>query len=81
MGPGAVQVVVERAGGNNQFKFQRRVKMTVRNGTYSGRIRLRTPGPVPLHGEGGRHGPLAAGLRPRRPPHRGQRRSRPHLAP
>ena len=41
---GAVQVVVERAGGNNQFKFQRRVKMTVRNGKYSGRIRLRTPG-------------------------------------
>jgi hypothetical protein len=43
-GSGAVQVVVERAGGNNRFKFQRRVKMTVRDGTYSGRIRLRTPG-------------------------------------
>ncbi len=43
-GSGAVQVVVERAGGNNRFKFQRRVKMTVRDGTYSGRIRLRKPG-------------------------------------
>ena len=41
---GPVQVVVERAGGTNQFKFQRRVSMTVRDGSYSGRIRLRTPG-------------------------------------
>ncbi len=41
---GPVQVVVERAGGTNEFKFQRRVSMTVRNGRYSGRIRLRTPG-------------------------------------
>ena len=37
-------MVVERAGGDNRFKFQRRVTMSVRNGKYSGRIRLRTPG-------------------------------------
>ncbi len=41
---GPVEVVVERAGGTNRFKFQRRVKMTVRSGRYSGRIRLRKPG-------------------------------------
>ena len=39
-----MQIVVERAGGDNRFKFQRRVKMSVRDGEYSGRIPLRKPG-------------------------------------
>jgi uncharacterized protein with LGFP repeats len=41
---GRVDVVVERAGGDGRFTFQRRVAMTVRRGRYSGRITLRTPG-------------------------------------
>jgi hypothetical protein len=41
---GSVQVVVERAGGNGRFKFQRRVAMTVRDGEFRGRIPLRKPG-------------------------------------
>jgi hypothetical protein len=41
---GSVQIVVERAGGDNRFKFQRRVTMTVRDGEYRGRITLRKPG-------------------------------------
>jgi uncharacterized protein with LGFP repeats len=40
----SVDVVVERAGGDSRFRFQRRVRMSVRNGRYSGRITLRTPG-------------------------------------
>jgi hypothetical protein len=40
----SVDVVVERAGGDSRFRFQRRVRMNVRNGRYSGRITLRTPG-------------------------------------
>ena len=41
---GSVQIVVERAGGDNRFKFQRRVTMAVRDGEYRGRIALRKPG-------------------------------------
>jgi hypothetical protein len=41
---GSVQIVVERAGGNMNYKFVRRIPMAVRGGTYSGRIALRKPG-------------------------------------
>jgi hypothetical protein len=41
---GSVQVVVERAGGDNRYKFIRRIPMTVRDGEYKGRIALRKPG-------------------------------------
>jgi hypothetical protein len=41
---GTVQVVVEKAGGDMNFKFVRRVSMTVRDGKFTGRIALRKPG-------------------------------------
>jgi hypothetical protein len=41
---GSIQVVVERAGGDGRFKFQRRVRMSVRGGRWSGRVGLRKPG-------------------------------------
>ncbi len=41
---GSVQVVMERAGGDMRFKYIRRVRMTVRDGEFSGRVALRKPG-------------------------------------
>ena len=41
---GSVEIVVERAGGDMQFKFVRRVRIAVRNGQYRGRVLLRRPG-------------------------------------
>ena len=41
---GSVEIVVERAGGDMQFKFVRRVRIAVRSGQYRGRVLLRRPG-------------------------------------